>query len=58
MAGDQHQLRAAALDDAVEGGEQDLDLALPAVQLPGDQQPVGRVVSAEREVVEAALSPH
>ena len=34
----------------------DLDLALPAVQLTGEQQPVGRVVSAEREVVEAALS--
>ena len=54
IAGDQHQLRRAALDDAVEGGEQGLDLARPPVQFLGDQQPVGRVVLAEREVVDAA----
>jgi hypothetical protein len=32
IAGDQHQLRRAALDDAVEGGEQRLDLALAPIQ--------------------------
>ena len=31
-------------DDAVEGGEQGLDLALAPVQLLGNQEPVGRVV--------------
>ena len=31
IAGDQHQLRRAALDDAIEGGEQGLDLALSPV---------------------------
>ena len=56
IAGDQHQLRRAAPDDAVEGGEQGLDLARSPVQLLGDQQPVGRVVFAEREVVDAALA--
>ena len=55
IAGDQHQLRRAALDDAVEGGEQDLDLARPSVQLLGDQQPVGRIAFAEREVVDASF---
>ena len=44
------------VDDAVEGGEQGLDLALSPVQLLGDQQPVRRVVLAEREVVDAASS--
>ena len=37
IAGDQHQLRSAALDDAVEGGEQGIDLARSPVQLLGDQ---------------------
>ena len=55
IARDQHQLRRAAADDAVEGGEQGLDLALSPVELLGDQEPVGRVVFAEREVVDAAL---
>ena len=56
IAGDQHQLRRAALDDAVEGGEQGLDLARSPIEFLGDHEPVGRVVSAEREVVDAALS--
>ena len=37
ISGDQHQLRGAALDDAVEGGEQGIDLARSPVQLLGDQ---------------------
>ena len=57
IARNQHQLRRAALDDAVEGGEQRLDLALAPIQLLGNQQPVGRVLFAEREVVDPALAP-
>ena len=56
IAGDQHQLRRAAGDDAIEGGEQGLDLARSPVQFLGNQQPVGRVVFAKREGVDAALS--
>ena len=52
ISGDQHQLRRAALDDAIEGREQGLDLALPAVQLLGDQQPIGRVVLAQWELID------
>ena len=55
IAGDQHQLRRAARDDAIEGGEQGLDLALSPVELLGDQEPVGRVVFAEREGLDAAV---
>ena len=40
IAGNQHQLRPAAGDDTVEGGKQDLDLALSPVQLLGNQKPV------------------
>ena len=49
IARDEHELRRAVGHDAVEGGEQRLDLALPAVELLRDQQPVRRVVRAERE---------
>jgi hypothetical protein len=52
---DQHQLRPAAGDDAVEDSEQGLDLALAAVELLGDQQPVRYVVSAKRERVDTAV---
>src|SRR5262245_46746799 len=55
IARDQHQLRRAALDDAVEGSEQDLDLVRASVQLFGDQQPVGRIVFAQHEHVDAPL---
>ena len=55
IAGHQHQLRRAAADDAVEGGEQGVDLALAPVQLLGDQEPVRGVVLAERESADAAL---
>ena len=53
IAGDQHQLRLAACDDAIEGGEQGLDLALAPVQFLGNQKPVGRVLLARRERVDA-----
>ncbi len=54
IAGDEHQLRRAAGDDAIEGGEQGVDLALPPVQFLGNQEPVRRVVRAERERVDPA----
>ena len=54
IAGDQHQLRRAALDDAIKGGKQGLDLARPSVQLLGDQQPVRCIVLAQREFLDAA----
>src|SRR5436305_135727 len=52
---DQYELRRAAVDDAVEGGEQDLDLARSAIQLLGDPQLVERVVLAQRKIVDAML---
>jgi hypothetical protein len=51
---DQHQLRHPAPDDAVEGGNQHLDVARPSIQVVGDQQPVRCVVLAKREIVDAA----
>src|SRR6266567_4149544 len=55
IAGDQDQFRGTIVDDAIEGGEQGLDLASPPVELLGNQQPVGRVVFAERKVVNPPL---
>src|SRR5580658_914553 len=46
---DENQFRRAALDHAVEGCEQGVDLAFPAVQLLGDQQTIGCVMLAKRE---------
>ena len=56
IPGHEHQRRSATRDDALEGGEQGLDLALSSVQFLRNQQPVRRVVFAEREVVDAPLS--
>ena len=56
IAGDQYQLRRATLNDAVERGEQRVDFHLTSVQFLRNQQPVRRVVFAEREVVDAPLS--
>ena len=55
IAGHEHQLRGALGHDPVEGGEQRLDLALAPVQFLGDQQPVGHILRAEREIGDAAL---
>ena len=52
---DKHQLWCPALHDAIEGGEQRLDLARPSVKLLWNQQPVRYVVSREREAVDAPL---
>src|SRR6267143_6147576 len=56
ISGDQHQLRRAAVDYAVEAGEQGLYLAPPSVQLLGKQQPIGRVVFAKRKGVDAPFT--
>jgi hypothetical protein len=55
IARDQHQLRPAAPDHAVEGSEQALDLALAPVQFLGNHKPVGRILLAEREGVDPVL---
>ncbi len=56
IAGDQHQLRRPALDDAVEGGEQGFDLARSPVEFFRKYQPIRHVVRAEREGVDAAAA--
>src|SRR5262249_60906028 len=55
IAGDEDQLGDAAVDDAIEGGEQHFDVASPPVELLGNQEPVGRVAFADREVVDPAV---
>ena len=49
ITGYEHEFWCAVGHDAVEGCEQGVDLALPPVQLLRDQQPVRRVVRAQRE---------
>ncbi len=56
VAGDQHQFRHATADNAIESADQRVDLTLPPVELFGNQQPVGRVVFAQRENIDAALA--
>jgi hypothetical protein len=53
VAGDEDQLRRAALDDAVERHEQRLDLALAPVQPLRDEEPARGVALGERKVVDA-----
>src|SRR5215469_10500256 len=55
IARDQDQFRGATDDDAIEGGEQGVDLALPSVEFLGNQQPVGLIVFAGRKIVYPAL---
>src|SRR6516164_11234445 len=50
IARDQDELRRTAIDDAIECRKQGLDLTSPSVEFLGNQQPVGRVSSAQREV--------
>ena len=49
------QFSYAANDDAIEGSQQRLNLALPAVKLLRDQQPVRYIVSAKREQIDVAV---
>ncbi|HYS82884.1 MAG TPA: hypothetical protein VEM76_19425, partial [Anaeromyxobacteraceae bacterium] len=57
VTGDEHQLRPPARHDPVEGGEQRLDVARAPVELLGNEEPVGRVLFADSEVVDPALRP-
>jgi hypothetical protein len=55
ISGDQHEFGGAVRHDPVEGSEQSVDLALPAVELLRDQQPVRYVATAEREGFDPAM---
>src|SRR5215472_154613 len=55
IARDQDQFWGATIDDAIEGGEQGVDLAFPPVEFLWDQQAVGLVLFAEWEVVYPTL---
>src|ERR1700722_14096951 len=55
VSGDQHQFRSATANDAVEGGEQSVNLAVPPVQLLGDYEAIRCVVSARSEVIDPPL---
>src|SRR5262249_40608567 len=54
-ARDKDQLWGVATDDALESGEQGLDLASAPIELLGNQQAVGRVVLTEWKVINSAL---
>src|SRR5262245_5018301 len=56
ITGHQHQLRRAAIDDAVERGQQRLDFALTAVQFLRNLNAVWLVMFSQREVVNATLT--
>src|SRR5258708_33456689 len=55
VSGNKHQLRLAPGYNAVEGSEQGIDFGFPPVQLLWNQQPVWRVMFAQREFVDAML---
>src|ERR1700722_2198494 len=55
IAGHQHEFRCAGRDNPVEGREQRVDLALAAVELLRNQQPVRYVAVAEREGFDPAM---
>src|SRR5579863_6714775 len=58
VAGDQYHLRRAALNDAVEGGEQRPDFAFTSVQFLRNQKAVWPVMFSQREIVDfASLRP-
>jgi hypothetical protein len=55
VSGDEHQFGPAARDDAIERGEEGVDLTVPPIQLLGDHQAIRSVMDAGREVVDASL---
>ena len=56
VSGDEHQLRPRrSATTRSKAGEQDLDLTCSPVEFLGNQQPVRRVMLAERKFVDAAL---
>ena len=55
VSGNEHQFWPTTGDDAVERGQQTVDLGCTPVQLLGRQQPVRRVVFAKGKFSDAAL---
>ncbi len=55
ITGDEHELQGAVFHDPVEGSDQSVYLAFPAIELLRDQQPVRYVVSAGQEQVDTAM---
>src|SRR6202051_1223238 len=55
ISGHQHKLQGAGRYHPIEGSDQRIDLALPAVELLRDQQPVRYVATAEREGFDPAM---
>ena len=51
----EHQLRRAARDYSIEGGEKGLDLPVPPVKLLREHESIGHVVLSQREVRYVAL---
>src|SRR5262245_46529257 len=56
IAGNEDQLRRAALDDAIKASEQCLDLPLAAVECLRNQEPVGCVVLAKRKLIDPTMT--
>src|SRR5579864_2880270 len=56
VSGNEHQLRLAAGNDTVESSEEGFNFRCSPVQFFGNQQPVWRVLFAEREFVDTMLS--
>src|SRR5262250_1323181 len=56
ISGNQHQLRPAALYDAIKASKQCLDFPLAAVEFLQNQKPVWCVVLAKRKLVDAAMT--
>src|SRR5260370_18063794 len=54
VSGNEHQLRSAAGDDAVESSEEGLNFRCSPVQFFGNQQPVWCVVFAKRKLINPA----
>src|SRR5262245_3607811 len=57
IARDQDQFRGATVDNALESGEQGLDLASAPVEFLRNQQPVGRIVLTKWKVINPAPHP-
>jgi len=55
IAGHEHEFRGALGHNSVESPNQRLNLALPAVELLRDQQPIRPIVLAKREPVDTAV---
>jgi hypothetical protein len=55
ITGHEHEFCFAVVRDAIKGCKEGIDLALPTVQLLGDQQPARRLVRAQRKLVDAIM---